>query len=533
MGCQRRGAPHLSPPGADKDVIMTGKLRFLTSFRARLILLWSALLLATMLFVFAIDLKVESRISNDVESENKQVKAAISSGFGDFAKALSLAQQSLDSSSYLYDSNAVPPTVEHIIIADERGMVKDSTLADIVTPDNPQYIPVPDRPEGVTQGDPGDPVEGEVQIHGGLTKTYDLPIMTTKGLHWIVIVMQEGAIINKIDDASGVLVTQTRRWSEARLVATTLLLVLTLAMVAILGGRFTRPVKELAGAARRVAAGDLDFQVDIKRSDELGQLASTFDEMIVGLKSKQALEEKLNQSQRAAVIGRLTQGVAHEIRNPLNVLNLSIDHVSTKFAPEDETKRKQFMRILSSIKDEMGRLNRMVTDLLNFGRPPRLDLKTVDLGHLVQETVALVRPQAEEQHVDIDFERGEGRTLVRGDSERLKSCMFNIAINALQSMPAGGHLAARVQRSDGSVAVSISDTGVGISEESLGKIFEPYFSTKQAGFGLGLAVTKKIIEEHRGSVNVSSRVDHGTTFTLRLPVIDDSEGSDERNTTEN
>jgi signal transduction histidine kinase len=292
-------------------------------------------------------------------------------------------------------------------------------------------------------------------------------------------------------------------------------------------------VQELAVAARRVAAGDLEFRVGSNRQDEVGQLAATFDEMIAGLKSKQELEEKLNQSQRAAVIGRLTQGVAHEIRNPLNVLNLSIDHVSTKFAPEDETKRKQFMRIMSSIKDEMTRLNRMVTDLLNFGRPPRLDLKTVDLGHLLEETVALVRPQADEQHVDVDFEQEGGGALVQGDAERLKSCMFNIAINALQSMPAGGHLSARAERIDGYVAVSISDTGVGISEESLGKIFEPYFSTKQAGFGLGLAVTKKIIEEHKGSVDVSSRLDHGTTFTLRLPVFDGPNGDKESKTTEN
>jgi two-component system sensor histidine kinase HydH len=188
---------------------------------------------------------------------------------------------------------------------------------------------------------------------------------------------------------------------------------------------------------------------------------------------------------------------------------------------------------MSSIKDEMTRLNRMVTDLLNFGRPPRLDLKTVDLGHLLEETVALVRPQADEQHVDVDFEQEGGGALVQGDAERLKSCMFNIAINALQSMPAGGHLSARAERIDGYVAVSISDTGVGISEESLGKIFEPYFSTKQAGFGLGLAVTKKIIEEHKGSVDVSSRLDHGTTFTLRLPVFDGPNGDKESKTTEN
>ena len=103
-----------------------------------------------------------------------------------------------------------------------------------------------------------------------------------------------------------------------------------------------------------------------------------------------------------------------------------------------------------------------------------------------------------------------------------------VAINALQAMPTGGHLTARVARQDGEVEVKISDTGVGISEESLGKIFEPYFSTKQSGFGLGLAVTRKIIEEHQGRIAVESQVDRGTTFTVTLPAVAD----DRRPTTE-
>jgi len=106
---------------------------------------------------------------------------------------------------------------------------------------------------------------------------------------------------------------------------------------------------------------------------------------------------------------------------------------------------------------------------------------------------------------------------VEGDAERLRSCLSNIAINALQAMPAGGRLTASVHKKNGIVEVSISDTGVGIKEDSLPKIFEPYFSTKQAGFGLGLAVTKKIVEEHKGSIEVHSHVDQGTTFTLKLP----------------
>lgn len=492
------------------------RLNFFTSFTARLMMLWASFLILTIVLVFAIDRQVQNRVTAEVLQQNKDVTDAVNDGFGDFARAISIAQWSLNTSTFLYDSaQKVPDTVEHIIIADEYGKVKDSTLPELVD----QYIKVPGRPEGVAEGQTGDPVEGELTIHGGIIKTYDLPIETTNGLHWIIIVMQQGAIINKIDTASAELVNRMRLWSNLRITATTVLLLLALSIVVALGSRFTRPVKDLAQAARRVAAGDLDFQVSMLRRDEVGQLAATFNEMISGLKSKHELEERLNQSERAAVIGRLTQGVAHEIRNPLNVLNLSIDHVNTKFAPADEEKRRQFSRILSSIKDEIVRLNRMVTDLLNYGRPSTLDMSAIDMTDLVNETMELVKPQAEEQGVEVKIEQNSQETQVNGDWERLKSCISNIAINALQAMPTGGSLTARIGRSNGQVEVTITDTGIGISEESLAKVFEPYFSTKKAGFGLGLAVTKKIVEEHNGSIEVDSQLEHGTTFTVKLPAV--------------
>jgi len=225
----------------------------------------------------------------------------------------------------------------------------------------------------------------------------------------------------------------------------------------------------------------------------------------------------LNTAERQAAIGRLTQAVAHEIRNPLNVINLSIDHVATKYAPEDEKRRQQLNRILSSIRDEVARLKRLVSDLLNYGRPARLAVETVDVRKLVDETLALIRPQAEEQSVQVTLEADPSPVEIRGDRERLKSCFSNIAINALQAMPTGGRLNVRIARLDGSIEVTMSDTGTGISEDALIKIFEPYFSTKQAGFGLGLAVTKTIVEEHQGSIDVRSVPQGGAEFVVRLP----------------
>lgn len=504
---------------AGPEAMMEKRARLFKTFRARLMLLLTSFLLITIILVLVLDRWAQKRAADEVERQSQQIKEAFNTSFGDFAQALGLAVQSLSSEYYLYKTIApdqMPSTVKHIIVTDESGKVTDSTLRDLIG----QIITVPERPETVGVMRDIDPVVGEVEIHGGLIKTYNIPVLTTKGLHWIVIVMQQEAVINQIDTASVTLASRNRRLSNYRLVATAGLLALALAIVVWIGWRFTRPIQELVAASRRVAAGDLDFRVHIERADEVGQLAFTFNEMIAGLKLKQDLEERLNQSERAAAIGRLTQAIAHEIRNPLNVLNLSMDHLSAKFAPADEARGARFAQIISTIKSEISRLKHMVSDVLAFGRPVGLTVELIDVRRLVEDAFAFILPQADAQGVEVAVEAEETPIGVRGDVERLKSCLSNITINALQAMPAGGLLTARVRRSDGLVEIRISDTGVGISEESLGKIFDPYFSTKQSGFGLGLALTKRIIQEHQGSIEVSSRVGLGTTFVVRLPAAD-------------
>ncbi|HSE97724.1 MAG TPA: ATP-binding protein [Blastocatellia bacterium] len=495
---------------------MSDKVKFLMTFRARLMLLLTSFLLLTIVLVIALDNWASKRAEEVIAEQNKQITDSVNSGYGDLAEAMSMALQSLDSDNYLYQvfgPEKMPRTVESITVTERDGKVSDSTVREIVD----KYLPVPEAEE--LQVWSVDPVMGEDHDHEHSPKTYYNPITTTKGLHWIIIVTTQETLINEIHDASKRLASSNRELSDYRQWATSGLLMLALIIAVFIGWRFTRPINELAGAARRVAAGDLDFRVNINRPDEVGQLASTFNEMIAGLKSKRELEEKLNQSERAAVIGRLTQAVAHEIRNPLNVINLSIDHVSSRYAPEDEARRQQFTRILSSIKDEIARLKHLVNDLLNYGRPAQLALQQIDMRDLVEETMTLVRPQADDQGVEITVEQEDEPAEVKGDRERLKSCLSNIAINALQAMPAGGHLTTQVHRRNGLVEVSITDTGEGISEEAIAKIFEPYFSTKKSGFGLGLAVTKKIVDDHKGSIDVQSQVDGGTTFTVKLPAI--------------
>ena len=504
---------------------MSDKVRFLMSFRARLILLLASFLLMTMALVILLDNWARGRAHHEVERQSREVKEAVNDGFGDFAKAIGIVIQNLSSDKFLYrkiedGEIQLPRTVEDIIVADKDGKVADTTVPDLLD----KVIPVPE--DIVTQEGQSDPVEWHVKIHGEETRTYNIPVFTQKGWNWIIIVTNPQSITTKIDDASLALANKSREFANIRLISTTALLVLALVLAVVIGSSFTRPIQELASAARVVAAGNLDFQVPVKRNDEVGQLATTFNEMIDGLKSKRDLEERLNQSERAAVIGRLTQSVAHEIRNPLNVINLSIDHVNKKYAPEDPARREKFTQLLSSIKDEIERLKHLVNDLLNYGRPTRFAVETIDMRQLVEETLSLLRQQADIQGVWVTIDEQSGPASVRGDRERLKSFVSNLAINALQAMPSGGHLTAQVARHDGEVEVKISDTGVGISEESLGKIFEPYFSTKQSGFGLGLAVTRKIIEEHQGKIAVESQLQRGTTFTVTLPAAEDNKSAE-------
>ncbi len=498
---------------------MADKMKFLKTFRARLLLLLTAFLLLTIVAFLILDNWARKRVEAIIAQQNQQINSAVNRGYGDLAQAMSLATQSLDSETYLFkaiEPVGLPATIEYIVVAKQSGEVVDSTIPDLVG----ERVPVPfeERLQVLAE----DPIHKESEAHGHAPKTYYHPIQTAKGLYWIIIVTTQESIINEIEDASMTLANRHRDLSNYRLIATAGLLVLGLAVVVVIGMRFIRPIVKLASAARKVASGSLDFHVQVNRKDEIGQLASTFNEMIDGLRKNRELKEQLNQAERAAVIGRLTASVAHEVRNPLNVINLSIDHVSTKYAPADEKQRAQFMEILSSIKDEIARLKSMVSDLLNLGRPSYLALNPVDLRELVEETMTLVRQQADAQGVQIVV-NGDGRCgEVMGDRERLKSCLSNIVINALQAMPKGGSLRASVKRSDEIVEVRISDSGIGISEAAIEQIFNAYFSTRESGFGLGLAVTKSIIEDHHGTIQVESQVNEGTTFTVRLPAHEDS-----------
>jgi len=307
-----------------------------------------------------------------------------------------------------------------------------------------------------------------------------------------------------------------------RLVATLGVFGVGMLLALYLSASFTRPLQQLGAAARRVAAGDLSAAVAKTGSDEVGELARTFNEMIESLREKRQLEERLHFAERSTALGRLASAVAHEIRNPLNFINLSIDHVRHKLGPEEPPKRAEFDRIMASLKDEISRLNRLVVDFLSFGKPMKLDRRPCSLERVVGDVATLVDHKARDQGIVLSLRAEPGLPELPADPELLKTCFLNLMINAADAMPAGGELEVSVGRDTDdptTLAVLVKDTGHGMTPDEIRSAFEPYFSTKETGLGLGLALTRKIVEDHGGSIELWSEPGRGTTARVRLPSV--------------
>jgi signal transduction histidine kinase len=289
---------------------------------------------------------------------------------------------------------------------------------------------------------------------------------------------------------------------------------------AVLVWRFTRPLNELSRGAQRVAAGDFSFRVPgADRKDEVGRLAATFNEMIAQLGRMRELETQVQQAEQSAVIGRLASAIAHEIRNPLNYINLTLDHLRTSLAPNDPQKRALVERLTLQLKAEVARINMRITEFLKYTRPANLELQPLDLRETLRDALSMVEVQAAEIGVETRLEENGAVPPVLGDREALRSLFTNLIINGMHAMEGrGGSLTVSLSAENGLVRVRVSDTGVGIDADHLPKIFEPYFSTKETGTGLGLAIAKKAVDEHDGSIRVESKIGAGTTFTVEIPI---------------
>jgi signal transduction histidine kinase len=288
--------------------------------------------------------------------------------------------------------------------------------------------------------------------------------------------------------------------------------------------RFTRPIRKLDVAIRRLSEGDLDVAVDERGKGEIGRLARAFNETARKLRANRDREREMVRREKLSALGRLAAGVAHDVRNPLHSIGLTLQHLSETSRPASGGERQEFDRALDVIRGEIRRLDRLVGNFLQFARSERREREPVNLAELLEDTERLVQKEAERRGVRIRLDIPPSPPPVRADEEAIRSAVLNLVLNALEAMPDGGTLGLALSRSPGEVTLEVSDTGQGIPEEDRERVFEFAYSTRDGGNGLGLAmVHHTVVEEHGGHIALDSRPGEGTRVRLTLPA--DGEGA--------
>jgi len=280
-----------------------------------------------------------------------------------------------------------------------------------------------------------------------------------------------------------------------------------------------RPMHIIRSSLSRLGRGDLGATLDLRDDDEFRELGDVFDQVSAQLRAASPAgltrAQLAELSRRIAMVGRLTAGVAHEMKNPLNAMTIHLELLKQKLA-----QGKPASMHADVIEQEIRRLDERIQGFLRFVRPDEVKFGAVALAPLLGSVLDAVQLEAQRANVSIARHCGDGALLVEGDAAQLRDVFLNLAQNAIQAMPKGGRLTVSCAAlPDRRVRVRVEDTGVGIAPENLTRIFELYYTTKERGTGVGLSMVYRTVQIHNGEIDVESTVGVGTTFIVVLPAV--------------
>ena len=291
------------------------------------------------------------------------------------------------------------------------------------------------------------------------------------------------------------------------------------ALLVVLTYTVQRPMVELQQKIAELGGGDLTVSVSFAhRNDEIGDLGRNFNQMVAQLRESREEIERLHRTQMSraehlATLGEMATGLAHEIRNPLAGIAGVIEIIGRDL-PASSPARS----VVKDVRQEISRINQIVTDLLQTARPHPPRVRKSDLNVTVEHAVMLGRQQALAKSVEINLRKDPSLPEVEHDSDQIHQVLLNLLLNSLQAIDQRGRIDVTLSRQGSTATVEVTDTGRGIAPEHLPNIFRPFYTTKGEGTGLGLSLARRIIEDHQGRIDVTSTVGKGTTFAVVLPL---------------
>ncbi len=287
------------------------------------------------------------------------------------------------------------------------------------------------------------------------------------------------------------------------------IILLTIAIAVRLSRRITQPIGKLVQGTQEVGRGNLDYRIENQGDDEIGELIRHFNSMAGDLKD---FQEKTIYLEKMAAWQEIARRLAHEIKNPLTPIQLTMQEMVDQYQGKDQDYQELLQECHGIINEEIENLRRLVREFSDFGRLPELHLEEGDVNGLIQEVTKLY------PHLDIDLQLTTQATNLQMDEDRIRRVLINLIENANQADPQNQPIAISTEAKNGFVEVVVEDRGKGIPSGEIEKIFQPYFTTKNSGIGLGLAITRKMIEEHDGEIFAESTVGKGSRFVFKLPV---------------
>jgi signal transduction histidine kinase len=283
------------------------------------------------------------------------------------------------------------------------------------------------------------------------------------------------------------------------------------ALMALYARRVLRPLKQVISRADAVAGGDLSVQQAIDSGDEIGELSATFESMVQAIAGAR---ERLLASERLAAIGKMAAHVTHEVRNPLSSIALNLELLEEEVGSTDP----EVKNLLRAIGQEVQRLSGLSDQYLSMARRKPPEQEECDLGALVRSAVEFMRKDVERHGVELSSVIPAQLPWVSLDQGQVRQVLFNLVRNAREAMPGGGRVLIAVSQRGDCLVVKVADNGPGIPAEREAQLFDPFYTTKDHGTGLGLAVSRQILAAHGGKLEYKAVAPHGSAFMLVLPL---------------